>query len=100
MSKPRLRGGIALASNTPGMPTGYGNQAAMLADRMVRSGIEFAALSNYGLEGRQSTLKIAGKEVLHYPRGLTHYSDDVIPTWYNDFARTYSLFRRRNTDLV
>jgi len=86
MSKPRLRGAIALASNTPGMPTGYGNQAAMLADRMIRSGLEFAALSNYGLEGKQNTLKIAGKEVLHYPRGLTNYSEDVMPIWHKDFA--------------
>ena len=89
MSQPSLKGAVALASNTPGMPTGYGNQGAMLAERMLRSGLKFAALSNFGLEGKQSTLKIAGKEVPHYPRGLTNYSDDVIPVWYQDFANQH-----------
>lgn len=89
MSQPSLKGAVALASNTPGMPTGYGNQGAMLAERMLRSGLKFAALSNFGLEGKKSTLKIAGKEVPHYPRGLTNYSDDVIPVWYEDFAKQH-----------
>ena len=89
MSQPSLKGAVALASNTPGMPTGYGNQGAMLAERMLRSGLKFAALSNFGLEGKKSTLKIAGKEVPHYPRGLTNYSDDVIPVWYKDFAEQH-----------
>jgi len=71
------------------MPTGYGNQGAMLAERMLRSGLKFAALSNFGLEGKKSTLKIAGKEVPHYPRGLSNYSDDVIPVWYEDFANQH-----------
>ncbi len=85
MAQPRIQGAIALASNTPGMPTGYGNQGMQLAERIIRSGMDFAAFSNYGLEGKASTLKIAGKEVPHYPRGLSHYSDDVIPVWFKDF---------------
>lgn len=89
MTQPRLKGAVALSSNTPGMPTGYGNQGQLLAERMIRSGLQFASLSNYGLEGRASTLKIAGKEVTHYPRGLSAYSDDVIPVWYDDFARKH-----------
>ena len=86
MSKPSLKGAIALASNTPGMPTGYGNQGKLLAERMIKAGLEFASFSNYGLEGARSTLKIAGKDVPHYPRGLTNYSQDVIPVWHQDFA--------------
>lgn len=86
MSKPSLKGAVALASNTPGMPTGYGNQAKLLADRMLSSGLEFAAFSNYGLEGAKSELKIGNKTVPHYPRGITPYSLDVIPAWYQDFA--------------
>lgn len=89
MTQPRLKGAVALASNTPGMPTGYGNQAQLLAEHMIRSGLEFASFSNYGLEGRKSTLKIAGKEIPHYPRGLSAYSDDVIPVWYDDFANSH-----------
>lgn len=86
MTKPRLKGAIALASNSPGMPTGYGNQALQFATRAIQSGLKFASLSNYGLEGRKDTLTIAGQQIPHYPRGLTGYSDDVIPHWYRDFA--------------
>lgn len=82
----KLKGAVALASNTPGMPTGYGNQGKLLAERMIRSGLKFAALSNYGLEGQFSTLDIAGQKVPHYPKGLTHYSADIIPHWMQDFA--------------
>jgi glycosyltransferase involved in cell wall biosynthesis len=82
----KIKGAIALASNTPGMPTGYGNQGQLLAERLIRHGMQFAALSNYGLEGRKDTLKIAGKEVPHYPRGLTLYSVDVMKQWTDDFA--------------
>jgi glycosyltransferase involved in cell wall biosynthesis len=82
----KIKGAVTLASNTPGMPTGYGNQAMLLAERLIRHGIEFAALSNYGLEGRKDTLKIAGKEVPHYPRGLSLYSVDVMKQWTDEFA--------------
>lgn len=86
MSKPSLKGAVALASNSPGMPTGYGNQGQLLAERMIRSGLKFAALSNYGQEGAKGTLDIAGQKVPHYPKGLSLYSEDVIPHWYEDFA--------------
>jgi glycosyltransferase involved in cell wall biosynthesis len=87
--QPRINGAIALASNSPGMPTGYGNQGKLLAERAIRSGIKFAALSNYGLEGAHSTLDIAGQKVPHYPRGFTHYSVDVMDIWYQDFANKH-----------
>jgi glycosyltransferase involved in cell wall biosynthesis len=87
MSKqPRINGAIALASNSPGMPTGYGNQAKLLAEHAIRSGMKFASLSNYGLEGAHSTLDIAGEKVPHYPRGFTLYSTDVMQPWYDDFS--------------
>lgn len=82
----KLKGAVALASNTPGMPTGYGNQGKLLAERMIRSGLKFAAFSNYGLEGQFSTLDIAGQKVPHYPKGLTSYSVDVMKPWIEDFA--------------
>ena len=87
MSKqPSIKGAVALASNSPGMPTGYGNQGKLLAERMIRSGMKFASLSNYGLEGTHSTLEIAGEKVPHYPRGFTLYSTDVMEPWFKDFA--------------
>lgn len=87
--QPRLNGAIALASNSPGMPTGYGNQSKLLAEKLIESGLEFAALSNYGLEGTKSELKIANKSVPHYPRGFGLYSTDVIPVWFKDFANQH-----------
>ena len=68
---------ISLASNSPGAPTGYGQQAQYLVERFVRHGIHTAALSNYGLEARIDELKVKGGKVAHYPRGLAPYSDDV-----------------------
>ncbi len=82
----KLKGAVALASNTPGMPTGYGNQAKLLVERMLRHGMKVAALSNYGLEGAKSTLNIDGHSIPHYPRGLTAYSTDVMPVWTKEFA--------------
>ena len=82
----KLKGAVALASNSPGMPTGYGNQGKQLGERMIRSGLEFAALSNYGLEGKKDTIELAGKKVLHFPKGLHPYSADVMPVWTQEFA--------------
>lgn len=83
----QLKGAVSLASNTPGMPTGYGNQGQLLLERMVRHGLSVAALSNYGIEGRPGTLQIGGKEIPHYQRGLDVYSRDVIGQHVQDFVQ-------------
>lgn len=75
---------ISLATNTPGIPTGYGVQAKMLAERLLRHGVDVAALSNYGLEGRIDKLKLDNGEITHYPRGLTPYSGDVLKLYHED----------------
>lgn len=80
----KLNGVISLATNTPGVPTGYGVQAKMLAERMVKHGIDLAILSNYGLEGRIDTLKLDNGEVPHYPRGITPYSGDVLKLYHEE----------------
>jgi hypothetical protein len=51
MTYEKLNGAISIASNSPGMPTGYGVQAKMLTDRLKRHSVDVAILSNYGLEG-------------------------------------------------
>lgn len=70
---------VSVASNSPGTPTGYGQQAGYLVERLVRHGIHTAALSNFGLEGGLSEINFKGGKVAHYPRGLSLYSDDVLP---------------------
>lgn len=81
----QFTGAISLATNTPGVPTGYGVQAKMLMDRLKRHGLDVAALSNYGLEGRMDTIQTEYGPVKHYPRGLTQYSGDVIKLYHEDF---------------
>jgi glycosyltransferase involved in cell wall biosynthesis len=83
MTYEQIDGLISFVSNSPGQPTGYGQQGSMLVERMVRHGIKVAALSNYGLEGTPGELEFAGKKIPHYPRGLKQYSDDVIPFWHD-----------------
>lgn len=93
----KLNGAVLLASNTPGVATGYGSQAKLLVDRLVRHGMKVGVASNYGLEGRFSELKTPYGGVLHYPRGYKPYCDDVIPTWYADFK---DRFQDRTTALM
>jgi glycosyltransferase involved in cell wall biosynthesis len=85
----KLKGAVALASNSPGMPTGYGSQAKLLLERMVKHGLEVAAFSNYGLEGKPSTMSLGGKTIPHYHRGLDQYSRDMIPLHMQDFAKKH-----------
>ena len=85
MTYTKLKGAISLASNTPGVPTGYGVQGQMLVERMKRLGLDVAALSNYGLEGRMDTLETEHGQVPHYPRGVTLYSGDVMKLYHEDF---------------
>jgi len=73
----KLKGIVSVASNSPYVPTGYGVQAGLLVDRLKRDGINVAALSNFGLEGSNSTLKTPSGEIPHYARGFENYSNDV-----------------------
>lgn len=81
----KLKGALSVASNSYGIPTGYGVQTEMLIDRLTRHGIKAACLSNFGLEGRIETIKTPYGSVPHYPKGFKAYSQDVIPVWHEDF---------------
>lgn len=81
----KLKGALSVASNSYGIPTGYGVQTEMLIDRLTRHGIKAACLSNFGLEGRIETIKTPYGNVPHYPKGFKQYSQDVIPVWHEDF---------------
>lgn len=81
----KLKGALSVASNSYGIPTGYGVQTELLIDRLMRHGIKVANLSNFGLEGRIETIKTPYGTVPHYPKGFKAYSQDVIPVWHEDF---------------
>lgn len=76
---------LAIASNSAGMPTGYGVQAELLAKRVLHAKGSVASFSNYGLEGRMDEIKTPFGNIAHYPKGLTAYSDDIIPEHFNHF---------------
>lgn len=89
MSKPTfepINAAVSFVSNSPGMPTGYGQQTELMIQRMLNHDMKVASLSNYGHEGGISTIEVGGKKIPHYPRGLRSYSEDVIPMWHNHFA--------------
>jgi glycosyltransferase involved in cell wall biosynthesis len=85
----KIPGLISLASNSPGAPTGYGQQAQYLVERFVRHGIKTASLSNYGLEGRIETLKTKHGDVAHYPRGVAPFSQDALTPWHEHHRAHY-----------
>ena len=85
----QVNGAIALASNSPGIPTGYGTQGAQFLERALRHGMKCASLSNYGLEGNIGTVKVGKHHVPHYPKGFHPYSADVIPGWLQHFDNTH-----------
>ena len=70
---------ISVWSNSPHQPTGYGQQAGLLVDRLKRDGADVAAISNYGLEGNNSVYESPFGAVPHYARGFDPYSNDVLP---------------------
>jgi glycosyltransferase involved in cell wall biosynthesis len=85
----KLKGAVAIASNSIGSSTGYGVQGQYLAERLLKHGIKVANLSNYGLEGRIDKIRTPFGEVKHYPRGHVLYSEDVMPIWAKDFFDEY-----------
>jgi glycosyltransferase involved in cell wall biosynthesis len=84
--KPTLNGIFTVWSNSPGTPTGYGEQAKLLVDRLARDAKGVAAISNYGLEGNVGEYKTPYGVLPHYPRGLDPYSQDVGPMHHAHFV--------------
>lgn len=73
------KGVVSVWSNSPYQATGYGVQAGYLVDRLKRDDYAVAAISNYGLEGVNSTLETPYGVIPHYARGFEPYSNDVGP---------------------
>lgn len=84
--KAKLSGAVSVWSNSYNAPTGYGQQATMLVDRLKRSGLDVAMLSNYGLEGIPSKIQTPYGEIAHYPRGVDLYSNDSGPADHKLFT--------------
>lgn len=81
----KIEGLVSFASNSPGVPTGYGQQAEYLVNQMLKAGMTVAAMSNYGHEGGIDTLRLANGEIPHYPRSFNNYSLDTLPWNHRHF---------------
>jgi len=80
---------ISVYSNSPDQPTGYGQQARYLVDRLKRHGFDVAALSNYGLEGIKRELETPYGKIPHFARGAEMYSNDSIPVDHATWAANH-----------
>ena len=67
----KINGAISFASNSPGVSTGYGQQAEQLIERMLKSGLNVASMSKYGHEGDVTDLKLRTGKIKHYPRSFS-----------------------------
>jgi glycosyltransferase involved in cell wall biosynthesis len=85
-NKEQFKGTVSLYSNSPDQPTGYGQQARYLVDRLKRHGFDVAALSNYGLEGIKRELETPYGKIPHFARGMDLYSNDTAPVDHKNFA--------------
>lgn len=85
-NREQFKGTVSLYSNSPDQPTGYGQQARYLVDRLKRHGLDVAALSNYGLEGIKRELETPYGKIPHFARGMDLYSNDTAPVDHKTFA--------------
>lgn len=86
MPTKKINGALSFSSNSPGVSTGYGQQGEQLIERMLKSGLDVAVMSNYGHEGSIGELKLRTGKVPHYPRSFQGYSDDLLPIYHNHFT--------------
>jgi glycosyltransferase involved in cell wall biosynthesis len=82
----QFTGTVSVYSNSPDQPTGYGQQARYLVDRLKRDGFDVAALSNYGLEGIKRELETPYGNIPHFARGFDMYSNDTAPVDHKVFT--------------
>lgn len=85
----KLKGTVTLLSNSPGRPTGYGQQAEYLVNRMKRHGMNVAVQSNYGREGADGFWDSEYGKVPEFSRGYELYSTDVVYQNHTEFASQF-----------
>lgn len=74
----KLKGTVTVFSNSPGRPTGYGQQTEYLVNRMKRDGLDVAVQSNYGVEGMDTEWDTGYGKIPEFARGYELYSTDVV----------------------
>lgn len=89
MSPTLSHAAIALYSNSPYQPTGYGQQAGYLVDRLKRAGAEVAALSNYGVQGNNGKLETPYGKIMQYAPSFEPYGNDIHPANFRHFTASH-----------
>lgn len=79
---------IAIYSNSPYQPTGYGQQSGYLAEQLLADGHKVAALTNYGLVGTNSKLDTPRGPITHYGQSFEAYGNDIHPANFKHFTAT------------
>ena len=74
----KLNGLVSVFSNSPDVPSGYGQQMSHLIPRLVRHGLDTAILSNYGNEAQVTEYKTPYGKAKHYPKSFVPHSVDTI----------------------
>jgi glycosyltransferase involved in cell wall biosynthesis len=74
----KIKGTVTVFSNSPGRPTGYGQQTEYLVNRMKRDGLDVAVQSNYGVEGMDTEWDTGYGKIPEFARGYELYSTDVV----------------------
>lgn len=87
MAIEKLKGVVSVASNSPGLPTGYSVQVSMLVERMKRHGLHVGVMSNFGTEGYIGKHRTKHGDIPVYPKGFKPYSDDVMNLWHEHHRR-------------
>jgi glycosyltransferase involved in cell wall biosynthesis len=84
-----VKGTVTVLSNSPGMPTGYGQQTEYMVERLKRHKIDVACQSNYGREGQDTEWKTPYGKVPEFARGYELYSSDVVLSNHTRFASQF-----------
>lgn len=79
----KLNGVVSVFSNSPTVPSGYGQQMAHLIPHLVRHGLDTAILSNYGNEAQVTEFKTPYGKATHYPKSFIPHSVDTIAMRHN-----------------
>ena len=85
----KLKGTVTVFSNSPGTPTGYGQQTEYLVDRLVKHGLDVAVQSNYGREGIDGEIETKYGKVKEFARGYELYSTDILADNHKAFVEQH-----------
>lgn len=80
---------VTTYSNSPGQPTGYGQQIETFIEKLLRHGAKVGHASNYGVEGQNTTYKTKFGEIPHFAKGYDPMSQDSAVIAYKQMVNKH-----------